>query len=57
MYVFGLHNGQWILINYYMLIIMFHLNGTVDSEENALHIQCIISCIKKLNIYKCKTDK
>ena len=45
MYFAGLHKGQVIILNYYMLNIMFHLIE-LDSEENVLHIQCIISCIK-----------
>ena len=33
MYFVGLHNGQVIVLNYYMLNIMFHVNGTIDSGK------------------------
>ena len=36
MYFVGLHNGQKILLNYYMLNIMFQLNLTVVSVEKCL---------------------
>ena len=36
MYFVGLHNGQVIILNYYMLNIMFRLYWTIDSEEKCL---------------------
>ena len=38
MYFDGLLNGQYILLSYYMLNIMFHLTWAINGEKNVLHI-------------------
>ena len=44
MYFVGLHKGQYILLSFYMLNVMFNINRALDVEENS--IAHVIPCIK-----------
>ena len=51
MYFVGLHNGKYILPNYYMLKTIFHRNRAVDIEGKCLaYIISVIIIIKKKHL-------